>query len=193
MNEIEAISKEFVHSGEACGSCGGFTKVHAKIKAKKTGATKWKCVKCIFASSSQVEAFGQNLIENPLQVTNGKFKCPAKKCSSILTFDEFMKKDCCGGSRKHSRIFADYLEMKEKFGALQEEYQRAMKNSIEKKKASEDADIYRDAIGVSMIATANKFADFLKANDHIVRESQCEFDKEHVNLLEIYRQFQSKD
>ena len=54
--------------------------------------------------------------------------------------------------------------MKEKFGALQEEYQRAMKNSIEKKKASEDADIYRDAIGVSMIATANKFADFLKAN-----------------------------
>ena len=54
--------------------------------------------------------------------------------------------------------------MKEKFGALQEEYQRAMKISLEKKKASEDADIYRDAIGVSMIATANKFADFLKAN-----------------------------
>ena len=58
----------------------------------------------------------------------------------------------------------EYLERKGKFDTLQAEYQRAMNNCQEKKKASEIADIYRDAIGASMISTANSFADFLKSN-----------------------------
>ena len=58
----------------------------------------------------------------------------------------------------------EYLERKRKFDTLQAEYQRAMENCREKKKASENADIYRDAIGASVISTANSFADFLKSN-----------------------------
>ena len=58
----------------------------------------------------------------------------------------------------------EYLERKRKFDTLQAEYQRAMENCREKKKASENADIYRDAIGASVISTANNFADFLKSN-----------------------------
>jgi len=122
-------------------------------------------------------------------VTNGQFKCPAKSCSRYLTFEEFWKKNCCEDSRKHNRIYEEYLERKGKFDTLQAEYQRAMNNCQEKKKASEIADIYRDAIGASMISTANSFADFLKSNENIVRDGQWEFDREHMHLLKLYRKF----
>jgi len=133
----------------------------------------------MYESSREAGSFSDNLKENPLEVTNGKFQCPAKKCSRFLTFEEFWKKDCCEDSRKHNQVFEgtisqhstvfiisclEYLERKGKFNTLQAEYQRAMKNCLEKKKASENADIYRDAIGASMISTANSFADFLKSN-----------------------------
>ncbi|CBY12621.1 unnamed protein product [Oikopleura dioica] len=189
MKEIDAISREFVHSGDACTSCGGFTRIHAKCTSEKTGAVRWKCVKCMYESSREAGSFSDNLKENPLEVTNGKFQCPAKKCSRFLTFEEFWKKDCCEDSRKHNQVFEEYLERKGKFNTLQAEYQRAMKNCLEKKKASENADIYRDAIGASMISTANSFADFLKSNEHIVRNSQLEFDREHMHLLKLYRKF----
>jgi len=68
MNEIDAISQEFVHSGDACTSCGGFTRVHAKFTVEKTGAVRWKCVKCMFESSREAGSFSKNLAENPLGV-----------------------------------------------------------------------------------------------------------------------------
>lgn len=132
----------------------------------------------MFDSSREAGSFGQNLAVISLEVTNGLFKCPAKKCSRFLTFEEFWKKDCCEDSRKQDKIYEgmrpqrsrvfisllEYLERKRKFDTLQAEYQRAMENCREKKKASENAEIYRDAIGASVISTANSFADFLKSN-----------------------------
>jgi hypothetical protein len=132
----------------------------------------------MFDSSREAGSFGENLTQISLEVTNGLFKCPAKKCSRFLTFEEFWKKDCCEDSRKQDKIYEgmrsqrsrvfisllEYLERKRKFDTLQAEYKRAMENCREKKKASENAEIYRDAIGASVISTANSFADFLKSN-----------------------------
>jgi len=144
----------------------------------------------MFDSSREAGSFGENLTQISLEVTNGLFKCPAKKCSRFLTFEEFWKKDCCEDSRKQDKIYEEYLKRKRKFDTLQAEYKRAMENCREKKKASENAEIYRDAIGASVISTANSFADFLKSNEHIVCDSHWEFDREHMHLLKLYRKFQ---
>ncbi|CBY37727.1 unnamed protein product [Oikopleura dioica] len=166
------IPSEFVISSDGqCGKCKGVTKFYMKNDsdeevfritcdyATSFGFYDKLCFNCSLKVVSSLKTF----TKSQCQFSGGSFKCPANCCIGEMSFETFIKRECC--------IAAQSLRAKETLEKIDNDLEIQVEKMKDNISAHESLAHHIATVGNKVEIFVEKFANFFPDNGRI--ESKC--------------------